>query len=292
MTKTYINRFKNGLYLASDSFAMLWHHPVLLVYYLGLLLAYALIFILAFNMIGYQNACLQFSGEFHTPQNNLLADLIPQTGGLVYLGFVFSIFLNILLRTFLSVALVQHTHALMHDHKPFLKEIYIATKNRWFSIINWSLLLGGITLLMSALSSLAIGVDSTLLLISITSLGISWLALTFFVTPIIALTQKNISRAIYTSTQLLTSYVPEIIGGLFWIGLVYFFTLLTNIAIHEYLMPASIKDVCMEHNFTLFNTLFATILLIFKTRVFHKEIPSVFTKKNTVEDSMPDYSQF
>ena len=288
MEKSHIERFKNGLYTASDSFAMLWQHPVLLIYYLGLLIAYALVFILAYNMIGYKGACLQFSNEFHTPQNNLLADLIPQTGGLVYLGFIFSIFLNVLLRTVLSVALVQHTHALMHNHKPLLKEIYISTKNRWLNILNWSLLLGGITLLISALSSLALGVNSMLLLIIITSLGISWLALSFFVTPIIALTQKNISQALYTSAQLLASYTPEILGGLFWIGLVYFFTLLTNIAIHEYLMPAGFKEICMEHNFALFNTLFATILLVFKTRMLHRETPVALKR----EDSVPDYSQF
>lgn len=281
-------RLKKGLYIASDSFAMLWHHPVLLIYYLGLLLAYALVFILAYNMIGYQGACLQFSSDFHNPQNNLLADLLPQTGGLVYLGFIFSIFLNVLLRTLLSIALVQHTHALMHGHKPQLKEIYLATKNRWFNITNWSLLLGGITLLISALSSLAQGIDSPLLQISITSLGISWLALTFFVTPIIALTQKNISQAIYTSTQLLTAYLPEILGGLFWIGAVYCFTFLTNIAIHEYLLPSAVKDACMEHNFAFINTLFATILLIFKTRIFHRQIPVAYEP----EDVVPDYSQF
>lgn len=288
MLKSYIERFKVGLYLASDSFAMLWHHPTLLIYYLGLIIAYALVFILAYNLIGYQGTCLQFTGEFHAPHNNLLADLIPQTGGLVYLGFIFSIFLNILLRSFLSVALVQHTHALLHGHTPALKEMYIATKNRWAAILNWSLLLGGITLLISALSSLALGLKSIILLTVITSLGIAWPTLTFFVLPILALTRKNISQAAYSSTQLLTAYTPEILGGLFWIGLIYFFTLVTNIAIHEYLMPSGLKDICMEHNFVLFNTLFATILLIFKTRIYHREVPVA----QKPEDSVPDYSQF
>lgn len=288
MNISAIERFKTGLYIASESFAMLWHHPVLLIYYLGLLFAYALIFIFAYNIIGYQGACLQFSSEFHIPQNNLLADLLPQTGGLVYLGFIFSILLNVLLRTFLGIALTQHTHALMHGHKPLFKEIFIATKNRWFNILNWSLLLAGITLIISALSSLALGVKSTLLLISITSIGISWLTLTFFVTPIIALTQKNISQTIYQSALLLTTCLPEILGGLFWISLVYFFTLLTNIAIHEYLLPSVVKEACLEHNFAIFNSLFATILLIFKTRVFHHKTAATEKPENFISD----YSQF
>ena len=288
MQKSYIERFKDGLYLASDSFAMLWQHPILLIYYLGLLLSYALVFIFAYNMIGYKGACMQFSGEFHAPQTNLLADLIPKAGGLVYLGFIFSIFLNVLLRTFLSVALVQHTHAVLHDHKPLLKEIWLATKKHWLNILNWSLLLGGGTLLISGLSGLALSTKSILLLTLISSLGISLLALTFFVIPVIALTRKSIPNAVYTSAQLLTKYMPEILGGLFWIGLVWFFTLFTNIAIHEYLMPANFKDVCMEHNLVLLNTLFATILLIFKTRIFHREVAPA----QKPDDVIPDYSQF
>jgi len=288
IAQNVFDRFKSGLYIAAESFSMLWQHPILLIYYLGLLLAYGLIFVLSYNLIGYQGACMHVGGEFHAPQNNLLADLLPQTGGLVYLGFIFSIFLNILLRTIISVALIEHTHALLHNHKPALKEICTATKVRWLNILIWSLLLAGITLLISAFSSLATKIDSTLLLILVSSLGIAWLILSFFVVPVIALTRKTISHALYNSIRLLTDYTPEILGGLFWIGLVYFFTLFTNIAIHEYLVPKNVKDLCMEHNLALFTTLFATILLIFKTRIFHREIP--LTVKNN--DSIPDYSQF
>jgi hypothetical protein len=273
MLKTYVRRFKNGLYLAADSFAMLWQHPILLMYYFSLLLTYTLIFIFAYNLIGYRSAYLQLSHEFHTPQNNLLADLLPQTGGLVYLGFIFSIFLNILLRTCVGIALIQHTHALLHGHKPIIREIYIATKNRFLHIFSWSLLITGVTLLISAPCSSASRVQSALLQILCPYLGITWLLLSFFVMPVIALTRKTISQAIYTSAQLITSSFLEILGGLFWISLIYLFTFLTNILVDEYLVSSAFKDIYIEHNVTIFNTLFATILLIFKTRMFHTIIP-------------------
>lgn len=268
MLKSIFDRFKAGIFVASESFGMLVSHPVLLVYYLGLLLVYALIFILAYNIIGYHGACLQFSQEFRTPDNNLLAEIIPQTGGLVYLGFIFSIFLNILLRTFLSVALVQHVHSLLHGHKPWLKEIYKATYIRSIKVIQWSLLVCGITLLLSALSKAD---EHGTFSVYISSLSLLWLIVSFLVIPLMALTQKTLSAHLYRSITLLHRYLPEICGGLFWLGLLYIFTILSHEAL-AIIMPESIKEVCFQHNLAIFNTLFATVLLIFKTGIVHREI--------------------
>lgn len=268
MPKSIFDRFKSGIFVASESFGMLVSHPVLLIYYLGLLLVYALIFILAYNIIGYHDACLQFSQEFRTPDNNLLAEIIPQTGGLVYLGFIFSIFLNIFLRTFVSVALVQHVHALLHGHKPWFKEVYRAAFVRRIQIFQWSLLVCGITLAVSAFSSAQM---HSLFSIVIRSLSLLWLIVSFLVIPLMALTQKTLSAHLYRSITLLHRYLPEICGGLFWLGLLYVFTILSHEAL-AIIMPESIKEVCFQHNLAIFNTLFATVLLIFKTGIVHREI--------------------
>lgn len=286
------SRFKAGLYYAAESTSMLWQHPIVLIYLLGLFLTNACIYILSYNLIGYQQG-----PDFHAPAGNLLAYLIPQTGGLVYLAYIFSIFLNILLHTLLSVALTEHVHALMHDRTPLLKEIYSATKEHWLNTFYLSILIAFVSACINIVSihtapftsTFAHSPEGLLFYLSIIPglLFFTWSAISFFVIPIIALTRLKITQAFSFSMHLLFKYIPEILGGLFLISLIFLFANMANSILNEYLMPSIFGFI--QIYFSIFiHIFFATLLLIFKTCFFLEKT----AKAPKTKEYIPDYTQF
>ena len=84
------------------------------------------------------------------------------------------------------------------------------------------------------------------------------------------------------------SYILEILGGLFWIGLMYLFAGIINMVIIIYFLPENVREIYTEHTFAIFNTLFSTVMLIFKTTLYHEKTAKV----QRPADFIPDYTQF
>jgi hypothetical protein len=286
MLKNIYYRFKNGLNLAAESFAMLWHHPVLLLYYLGLLALYVFVFVIAYNIIGHTGIA-SISNDFQTPNANLLADVIPQSGGLIYLSFLASICINIFLRTLLSFALIFHAHAFLTKKQRTISEIYILTKQKWATVLKWSLLVTAVTFIVQLLNFLPI--DQKIITPIVSAAGTTWFIITFLVLPILALTKTNIMQSISISTYYCAKQGIKIMGGLFWMGLVYTILFISNLFISNYLIPAQLSEAFMDGSLFFINALFGTVLLLFKTKLFHQVQQA---QKTTLNSILPDYSQF
>ncbi len=278
--------FKNGLYLAADSFVMLYNHPVLLSYYAILLMLYCTIFVLAYNLIGYHTHFLTISSEFEIPSQNLLTEIIPSTGGLIYIGLLFSIFLNILLRSYLGVALIKHTDDLLKGNPASVSHSLAHAHRKWAMVTKWALLVTGVTFcakLISLLSSnayMVFAIISTLLLL--------WSMITFFILPIITLQHKTVLQSVRTSADYMTQTIVKVCGGLVWVGVL--LSLAFGIlALLQQLLPPGLTTWIEYSSIFALNAIVSSVILIFKTKLyaFYQAMQDRLARQ-----SSSDYSQF
>ncbi len=291
---TLFNRFKQGVSLGAQSFALLRHHPILLIYYLGLIAIYALTFIISFNVIGHLGAQEAtsvgdiFTDSFNTPDANLLANVISPKGGLVYIGYIASYVLNIFLRTLISFALVYHAYAFITQQPKTISNIFAFIKRKWLIIFNWSLIVTLVTLATNVISFMSI--DSKTIAILSSSAGIVWTILTFMIIPILVVNERAISHSLYSSTRFFLKYIAYIAGGVCWIGLVLVVGV-TSLSITFAFFNKSPGVVLSRLSMALIllSPFFATVLGIFKTTLY----AHIGQQEVAHDDSMPpDYSQF
>ncbi len=291
---TLFNRFKHGVSLGVQSFALLWHHPVLLIYYLGLIAIYALTFIISFNVIGHlgiddaTSVGDVFSDSFNTPDANILANVISPKGGLVYIGYIASYVLNIFLRTLISFALIYHAYALITQQPKTIADVFAFIKRKWLIILNWSLVVTAVTLATNVISF--IGIDSKTMAALSSSAGIVWTIMTFMIIPILALKERTISHSFYRSTLFFLKHVASIAGGVFWIGLVLVVGI-TSLSIILAFFDKS-QDIVLSRlsmALILLSPFFATVLGVFKTKLY-----AHISQQELAHDdpTPPDYSQF
>lgn len=298
MKQTFFTRFKNGLNIGAASFAMLWQHPTLILYYFGLIAMYVLIYVVSYNVIGYlipeagsQFALNLLEDGFLTPNENLLSEVITSKGGLIYIGYIASIFLNIFLRTFVSFALILHTHAFLTQKDDTIGNVIKTTSTHWQTLLKWSGIVAFVTFGTMLLAHLPF--SAHLISAIASSASIIWSIMTFFVLPILALTSRSISNSIYRSTQYFLAHVPEILGAMLWIVIValilvisamLFGTFLGSILQNQFI--AIILPIVL--GFAL-NPLFSTVLTIAKTKLYgaikHQELMDH-------DQQQPDFSQF
>ena len=214
--------FCNGLYMASNSFAMLWMHPGLLVY-LGLAaIVYFIAQILAYNM-----PMIGFAGDEFTlfiGLQGLQYSLIELTHW-IYQGILVLItFVYVFIITFLHVCLIRHVLAILYEDAE-RAQIKVVLKKSWSalgSIATWSVLFTCISLLLRviAISTYSNKTSFSLGLMTVIILVAGWSLVTFFVLPIIAVHKVSIWRAIKTSFKMVKDIFFEIIGAECWMGLI------------------------------------------------------------------------
>lgn len=199
-------RFCSGMYLASNSFAMLWTHPVLLIY-LGLAaMIYFFAQIIVCNMGGFSYSEFAFfSGLFDV----MLACIT---------------FAYIFLITFLNVCIVRHALAIVYDD-PERARVFVVLKKTWSvmgRIVTWAFIFTFISTCMRliAVSTHVNYTAFSLGFLLIILFVVFWFLTTFFVLPIIAVHDVAIWRAIKTSWQRSKLLMIEIIGAECWIGLI------------------------------------------------------------------------
>ncbi len=262
-------QFKKGIDSASESFSLMWQHPVLLAYYALLLGLYVTIYIVAYNFFCHHElAQASFMHvNSHTPQSHLLAEMLPENGGMLYIGYLTSIALNIFFRSLFGVALIVHTMALLAGKTGSIGASLKSAGATWLAILKWSLLTTAATFAFRIINLLPLpgGLGWHI----ITLLGLLWSLATFFVLPIIAKNRPAIPQAIAQSYALMLDKLLIIAGGMFWIGLLYILSLCLFGLIQ--LLPVGPMPLLMvlEEGFIFgLNMLVTTAVLIFKTKLY------------------------
>ena len=215
-------RFCNGIYMASNSFAMLWFHPKLLIY-----LGFAAIIYFFAQILVYNMPMPGFAGDELTifiGMQSLQYSLIEFTHW-IYNGLLLIVtFAYVFIITFLHVCLIRHVLAILYED-PERARIRVVLSRSWAAlgrIVVWSVIFTAISLMLRiiAVSTYASKTTFSLGLIVVVMLVGCWSLLTFFVLPIIAVHNISIWRAIRTSYTMVKSLFIEIVGAECWIGLI------------------------------------------------------------------------
>jgi len=287
MQNEWLNQCKKGAQLAYESLNMVLQNPVLLSYYLIFYLASYGLFTLAYNILGhFIFRTLEFTHEFHVPSEQLLAEIVPTEGGLLYIALLGAIYMGITLRTFFSAACVKHTSALLHNSSISLTQALQHTIKKSSVLLLWSLCVAGVTLLLLAWGLLPI--VSTIKQAVLSGSSLAWSAGTFFVLPFITLTATGIINSIERSVAMISTHALIVLSSII-VGLFLFSILLITGVYILALLPAVTHAWLSTLAFLVLNLVGTTCYVVLKTKLFH-EIEMEQLTDSEVET--PDYSQF
>ena len=191
-----IERFKSGVNAASDSFYIIWQHKILLAYF-GIVTMVKMI--LAIWTTSYALHKYTSIIQFFSVNVPLQFALVP-------------------LSIFAQVALTHHTAHIFDEQQTSVQESIKATMRKWQPILAWS----GITFLVSLLfGQLARVHYISPIEMSFGILGVAWALLTIFMPTSIALEQLSLFEHFQHSVIVMRNYLFKLLGGLFWIGIVF-----------------------------------------------------------------------
>jgi len=215
-------RFRNGMYIASHSFAMLWDHPGLLIY-LGVA---ALVYLLG-QLLVYNIPMIGFAGDELTifiGMQGLQYSLIEFSQWLYQGLLVILTFFYVFIITFLHICLIRHTLAIIYDDMDKAKVAAVLRKSLTSlkRITMWSIIFTAISLILRliAISTYSSRATFSLGLILVITVVAGWALSTFFVLPIIAVHDIGIWRALKTSFKMVRTLLIEIIGAQLWMALI------------------------------------------------------------------------
>lgn len=264
------NKLKTGLYLASHSFALLWHHKVLFVYFI---INVGILILMNVLTAPYSNIMLLFriSGF------NLYSwEFIPW---IRFFSHALLNFLLILTSSILSVSLINHVHALIHrDYAINIKQCIKNALSKIIIILIWTLISTIIVIgLEQCTANIVVGTMASKFIIAlITLLSWFWALLTLLVLPVIALEKITILQALLKSKDIVQQVILEIIGGELWIGLIailsFFPFLILQILISTFILPRLVilfLAPIIATGMILLNSIFSTVHTIFKTILYH-----------------------
>lgn len=219
---TFSERFWTGVYMANNSFGLLWQHPRLFVYLGGAALVYFFAQLVSYNM-----PIVGFAGDEVTMFIGMQGwqyRLIEFTHW-IYQGLFFILtYFYVFVITFLHVCLIRHTLAILYQD-PDRARIYMVLKRvrpALGRIAIWSLVFTLVSLLLRviAVSTYYSRTTFSVGLILVIFLVISWSLTTFFVLQILAVHQVSIIKAIKTSICMVKSLLVEILGAEVWMGII------------------------------------------------------------------------
>lgn len=284
MIKRVATCFKDGLYIAADSFVMVYQHPALLSYYAILLLLSFASLIIAYN-IGCHTHFLGLSCELEIHAHKLLAELSSMES-ILYSTVLFSILFNIFLRSFLGVALVKHAYTILNSSTTSIRQSLHHAQKHLFIIIKWALCVMTVTLLARSISLLPL---HAYMIFSLTSaILFVWSLTTFFILPIISLQHQSIIKSVQTSSLYIYHTIITVCGGLLWIGMFLLLSLAT-LALLDKLLPAKLFTWIEYLGIFGMDATLSTVTLIFKTKLYTEYQKE---KISPTDQAQTDYSQF
>jgi hypothetical protein len=272
-------RFREGIYAASHSFAMLYVHPKLLIYLGVAAVLYFLMQVLVYNMpmIGFAgDELMLFIGMQGIQHSFIESTQWIYQGLLIIITFIYSFII-----TFLNVCLIRHTFALIYEDTERARVRVVLSKT-WSAINHifvWSVLFTGVSLVLRvvALSTYASHVSYMTGLFLASVLAVLWSLLTFFVLPIIAVHDVSIWRAIKTSYKMVIALIIEIIGAECWFGVISLLIFIPlSIILHAFGQRSSIGFLVGSSLSTLIIVLAGYIILsaqtILKTKLYYRYV--------------------
>jgi hypothetical protein len=266
-------RLKTGIYLASNSFAFLWKHKILLLYLAVSIGTYLLMQMISYNVGG--------SDLFFITDIQGVGPLFDLSRWYHYLGLLILTFIYIFLSTFVTVCLIYHVNQLLSYTKVTIEETVSHSTKRVQPILIWSIIVTVLAYLIQ-LTSNWIGQPKYLyhpLMLLISLLGLTWALITFMVLPIIAVERTTIAGAFKESKNIVFSLLPEIIAGELWIILITFLTMIP-FAIPILLLQMNLQIpnfLILIITFLIFFILWvlSTVHVIFKTTMYNYYIKPI-----------------
>lgn len=237
-------RIQNGLTLAANSFLMLWHHKKLLIYLLipvlvnlkfGVHSAYDFVYALIVR-----GAPISFMPAIKAMSKAIFAD-------------------------FGIACLSVHTFSFLENQSSSVRATLRTVLHRAPVIAAWSLVAGsiiylsltGLHLLHDYCENMGIilsmpGLDRTLNPVDVLQfiLGVLWIITVFFMIQILALEKLSLVASFKMSWMLSRAHILEIIGGEFWIGLIWFLSMLPFMIIFEKPMAHHLFENKMIHEWS------------------------------------------
>lgn len=283
MIKPIYDCFKKGLFIAADSFAMLFQYPILFSYYAVLLLSYSVVFIIAYNIVGYHTAFAPFADQFQIPDQNLFCAMLPHVGGLVYTSLLASIFVNIFFRNYFDAALIKHVDSIIKKEPISIKKALKHAGHKLWILLQWTAIVTGATIITYLISKIICSPIKSLPIITLTTSA--WSVITFFTLPIITLEQKNIWPSIQSSITHMIRTFTKVCGGALWIMLMYAMGMATLLII-EIIIP--IPYLILFGLFCI-NGLISSVIIIFKTKMY--DLYPIM-EHGPANHTPPDFSQF
>lgn len=264
-------RIQNGLTLAANSFLMLWHHKKLLVYLLipvllnlkfGVHSAYDFVYALISR-----GAPSSFMPVIKAMGKAIIADL-----GIACLSV--------------------HTFSFLEHQTSSVRATLRTVMHRAPVIITWSLIAGliiylslsGLHLLhnycenigwVKYVASLDVTINPAGVLQAI--FGVLWIIKVFFMIQILALEELSIIESFKASWALSRAHILEIIGGEFWIGLIWFLSMLPFMIIFEKPMAYHLFENETIHEWSWIHIcvliiagwVCASAQAVFRTKLYH-----------------------
>lgn len=264
-------RIQNGLTLAANSFLMLWHHKKLLLY--------LLIPVLVNLKFGVHSA--------YDFVYALIARGAPASFAPVIKAMIKALFAD-----FGIACLSVHTFSFLEHQISSVRSTLATVIHRAPIIIAWSLIAGslinltltglhivhtyceqlGFTYYMDSLGVILNPADALQVI-----LGILWIIKVFFMIQILAIEEISLIESFKLSWDLSRAHILEIIGGEFWIGLIWFLSMLPFMIIFEKPMAYHLFENERIHDWSwilicalnIAGWVCASAQAVFRTKLYH-----------------------
>lgn len=224
MDNSITKKYWSGIYRASDSFALIWHHPELFIYLGSMVVLYFIIELFLsgtpfFGFMGYILALFFIPKKIFIISGNLFYLLVP---------LLFAYFFVI---TCAQALLVQHTLVLLYNNqvkdKTNLFNLFKHIKPALSNILLWSAIITLISLIFFNSARLISGWTLLLrlpLIISLVLVILLWTLTTFFVIPLIAIHSMSLRQIIKKSWKMAHELFFQILGAQSWMIIVIILT--------------------------------------------------------------------
>lgn len=258
-----LRHIQQGLNIAAESFLTLWEHKKLLLYLLAPVL---------FNLIFPIYSAYDFVYTLISrgaPTSNLMLIKAMSKAIIADLGIA---------------CLSVHIYTILEHQISSVRATIRTVAHRAPLIVSWSLIVGAITYLtLTLFHMIAVPfADMRWVMHGITGiqilLGTLWIATVFFTVQILALEELSLIQSLKLSLTLSRALILEIVGGEFWIGLVWFLSVLPFMIMFEKPMAYQLLNDTAIHEWswiTVYVLIFigwvcASAQTVFRTKLFYQ----------------------
>lgn len=245
-----IARLKNGLYMATQSFSMLWDQKKLLLYF-GIPASITFIVRILFQNEQFKALYFSFPSIIR-----VIAFMLPTA-----------------IMTFFTVALMHHTARIIQGGNSTIKNSLNACMSRIGIILAWIVPTIAVQLLISFIGIYE-GPYFTIVAITIALFLMFWLLFTFFVLPLITYSNDSLMVIIGKSYRVIRTQIPEMIGGEIWFSVVFMLTalplILYGLATQKYEFDPVFNFFIIFTSEIIINACISTAHSIFKVMLYQE----------------------